>query len=163
MASQIKSTASQLFLQKLFQANSKDIMKMPHDWPFVLGILWWHVDSLHKGPVMQKVCFHIVTSSYQGLFLSLAQSKLRLCWANRRPGYWSNLSCDWLSTAWVYSEQETENGPSSHFEELGSEAHDLFTSCLLRRPSRHTSSSILQLRANPLFLPWLICLIWGLP
>ena len=46
-------------------------------------------------------------------FLSLAQSKLRLCSANHRPGYWSNLPCDWLSTAWAYSEQETENGPWS--------------------------------------------------
>ena len=91
-------------------------------------------------------------------FLSLAQSKLRLCSANHRPGpvfclllwvssdyaqpitgqvtevtcpvigraqheltpskgqktgpgYWSNLPCDWPSTAWAYSEQETENGP----------------------------------------------------
>ena len=24
---------------------------------------------------------------------------------------WSNLPCDWPSTAWAYSEQETENGP----------------------------------------------------
>ena len=35
-------------------------------------------------------------------FLSLARSKLRLCSANHRPGYWSNLPCDWLSTAWAY-------------------------------------------------------------
>ena len=48
-------------------------------------------------------------------FLSLAPSKLRLCLANHRPGYWCNLACDWQSTAWAYSEQETENGPrSSH-------------------------------------------------
>ena len=46
-------------------------------------------------------------------FLSLARSKLKLCSANHRPGYWSNLPCDWLSTAWAYSEQETENGPWS--------------------------------------------------
>ena len=26
-------------------------------------------------------------------------------------GYISNLACDWLSIVWVYSEQETENGP----------------------------------------------------
>ena len=44
-------------------------------------------------------------------FLSLARSKLRLCSANHRPGYWSNLPCYWPSTAWAYSEQETENGP----------------------------------------------------
>ena len=46
-----------------------------------------------------------------GQVTSLAQSKLRLCSANHRTGYWRNLSCDWLSTAWAYSEQETENGP----------------------------------------------------
>ena len=46
-------------------------------------------------------------------FLSSARSKLRLCPANHRPGYWSNLPCDWPSTAWAYSEQETENGPLS--------------------------------------------------
>ena len=45
-------------------------------------------------------------------FLSLAQIKARLCSANHRPGYWSNLPCDWLSTAWAYSEQETGNGPN---------------------------------------------------
>ena len=44
-------------------------------------------------------------------FLSLAHSKLRLCSANHRAGYFSNLPCDWLSTVWAYSAQEPENGP----------------------------------------------------
>ena len=44
-------------------------------------------------------------------FLSLAQSKLRLCLANHRAGYFSNLACDWLSVVWAYSEPETENVP----------------------------------------------------
>ena len=44
-------------------------------------------------------------------FLSLTRSKLRLCSANHRAGYFSNLACDWLSIVWAYSEQETENGP----------------------------------------------------
>ena len=44
-------------------------------------------------------------------FLPLALSKLRLCSANHRPGYFSNLACDWLSIVWAYSEQDTENGP----------------------------------------------------
>ena len=44
-------------------------------------------------------------------FLSLAQSKLRLCSANHRSRYWSNLPCDWPRTAWAYSEHETENRP----------------------------------------------------
>ena len=43
-------------------------------------------------------------------FLSLAGSKLRLCSANHRPVYWSNLPCDWPSTSWAYSEQKAENG-----------------------------------------------------
>ena len=46
-------------------------------------------------------------------FLSLARSKLRLCSANHRTGYFSNLACDWLSIVWAYSEQETENRPRS--------------------------------------------------
>ena len=46
-------------------------------------------------------------------FLSLAQSKLKLCSANHRAGYFSNLACDWLSRVWAYSEQETENRPRS--------------------------------------------------
>ena len=49
----------------------------------------------------------------QGHFLSLVRSKLRLCSANHRPGYWSNLPCDWPSTAWAYSEQDTEKWPRS--------------------------------------------------
>ena len=47
------------------------------------------------------------TRLYWARFLSLARSKLSLCSANHRPGYWSNLPCGWPSTAWVYSEQET--------------------------------------------------------
>ena len=59
-------------------------------------------------------CLHIcgnIMSMHRARFLSLAWSKLRLCSANHRPGYWSNLPCDWPSTAWAYSGQETENGP----------------------------------------------------
>ena len=44
-------------------------------------------------------------------FLCFAWSKLRLCSANHRTGYFSNLACDWLSIVWAYSEGETENGP----------------------------------------------------
>ena len=46
-----------------------------------------------------------------GLFSVSAQSKIRLCSANHRPGYWSNLASDWLSIVWAYSEQGTEKGP----------------------------------------------------
>ena len=56
----------------------------------------------------------LATVRTRACFLSLAQSKLGLCSANHRPGYWSNLPCDWPSTASAYSEQETENEPWSH-------------------------------------------------
>ena len=51
------------------------------------------------------------TTDIRARFLSLARSKLRLCLANHRAGYFSNLACDWLSIVWAYSEQETKNGP----------------------------------------------------
>ena len=44
-------------------------------------------------------------------FLSLIQSKLRLCAANHRAGYFSNLACYWLRIVWTYSEHDSENGP----------------------------------------------------
>ena len=44
-------------------------------------------------------------------FLYLAWSKLRLCSAKHRAGYFNNLACDWLSIVWAYSEKEAENRP----------------------------------------------------
>ena len=66
-----------------------------------------------------------------------ARSKLRLCSTNHRPGYWSNLPCDWLSTAWVYFEQETENRPRSSAHKannpdnavMGSSHHNWVSQC----------------------------------
>ena len=57
------------------------------------------------------VLYRVIFRMYMARFLSLARSKLRICSANHRPGYWSNLPSDWPSTAWAYSEQETENKP----------------------------------------------------
>ena len=67
---------------------------------------------------------HIIMELHNSLWSSIimgfcplwhAMNELRLCSANHRPGYWSYLPCDWPSTAWAYSEQETENGPSARF------------------------------------------------
>ena len=44
-------------------------------------------------------------------FLSRTRSKLRLCSANHRTGYFSNLVCGWQSIVWAYSKHESENGP----------------------------------------------------
>ena len=61
----------------------------------------------------QRVWSIIFGNTEPGPILSLAWSELKLCSANHRSGYWSNLPCDWPSTAWAYSEQETENRPST--------------------------------------------------
>ena len=52
--------------------------------------------------------WHLLLLSW-ARFLSLARSELRLCSANHRAGYFSNLACDWLSIVWAYSNQKTEN------------------------------------------------------
>ena len=54
---------------------------------------------------------HVGFNFTRARFLSLTWSKLRLCSANHRAGYFSNLACAWLSIVWAYSKQETENGP----------------------------------------------------
>ena len=83
----------------------------------------WHHQSLSPLVQLMACCLKAPNHSYTrhiqdpklivtwARFLSHAWSKLRLCSANHRPGYWSNLPCDWQSTAWAYSEQETENRP----------------------------------------------------
>ena len=67
-------------------------------------------------------------------FPSLARSKLRLCTANHRAGYFSNLACDWLSIVWAYSEQETENGPSCSFRYVKLEAYWFSATSLSKWP-----------------------------
>ena len=51
------------------------------------------------------------TSFLKETCLSLTPSKLRICSANHRTGYFSNLACDWMSIVWANSEQEIENRP----------------------------------------------------
>ena len=48
---------------------------------------------------------------FRAPFLPLAHSKLRLCSASHRAGYFSNMACDWLSIVWTSSEPEAENRP----------------------------------------------------
>ena len=45
-------------------------------------------------------------------FLSCAWSKLRLCSANHRPGYWSNLPFDWPSTVWRRRGRQVSSAPA---------------------------------------------------
>ena len=51
---------------------------------------------------------HVILSVLHTLscarFLSLARSKLRVCLANHRAGYFSILACDWQSIVWAYSD-----------------------------------------------------------
>ena len=64
-------------------------------WFSCLGYSYFN-DSMHK-------CDE-PNSFIRARFLSLARSKLRLCSANHRAGYFSNLVCDWMSIVWAYSE-----------------------------------------------------------
>ena len=109
-------------------------------WGYIIGIVQACLDEGSKqfrGYIRQQQQYNIgvsrlkeggklhANSQSRVRFLSLARSKLRLCSANHRPGYWSNLPCDWPSTAWAYSEQETENGPRC--EILESQFKSVFT------------------------------------
>ena len=44
---------------------------------------------------------YLIQCSSRARFLYFARSKLRLCSANHRAGYFSNLVCDWPSTVWA--------------------------------------------------------------
>ena len=68
-------------------------------------------DCSFSGALTMALLQSYTKASVWASFMSVAWSKLRLCSANHRPGYWSNLPCDWPSTAWAYSKQETQNGP----------------------------------------------------
>ena len=73
-------------------------------WPGPVSCLLLGVSSGYAQPITRQV------TSVTWL-PTLTWSKLRLCLANHKAGYFSNLACDWLSIIWAYSEQETENGP----------------------------------------------------
>ena len=79
--------------------------------PWNSGAAKWNIIQFHGILWNFEIVILINTMLTCARFLSLVQSKLRLCSANHRPGYWSNQPCDWPSIAWAYSEQETENGP----------------------------------------------------
>ena len=83
-------------------------------------VLQQDLDKLMEWSDKWLLTFHQDKCEYvhitRACFLYLARSKLRLCSANHRAGYFSNLACDWLSIVWAYSEQETENGPRNSYE-----------------------------------------------
>ena len=81
---------------------------------YLVHVTWRKAISSHRtGPILSlaRSKLRLCLANHRAGYFAL--SKLRLCSANHRPGYWSNLPCDWPSTAWAYSEQETENGPWS--------------------------------------------------
>ena len=80
--------------------------------PYVNEVTLKDMGQTHQNPTTTK--HNKAQTMSRARFLSLAWSKLRLCLANHRAGYFSNLACDWLSIVWAYSEQETENRPIIH-------------------------------------------------
>ena len=89
--------------------NEQNIDPIPLKIHYLIKIAWILALLLSLHSIKQSIS----SLKSRARFLSLARSKLRLCSANHRPGYWSNLPCDWPSTVWACSEQETENGPST--------------------------------------------------
>ena len=76
-------------------------------------------------------------------FLSLARSKLRLCSANHRAGYFSNLHCDWLSIVWAYSSKRvTENGPRSSKDMIATKLSGHFITFMWWIPSAYLISMV---------------------
>ena len=91
----------------------------------------WHlsISSCKVGMGMHLLAWNLVqymsdkrqiwSPQVLGPFSVSARSKLRLCSASHRAGYFSNLDCDWLSIVWAYSEQVTENGPWTRVNSIG--------------------------------------------
>ena len=120
---------SLLLLVSLFTKPKADISNLSLDnkldtmnlTTMFVGVLILYTICRHQCDILMHVGGWYVPQVYSGessfsraRFLSLTRSKLRLCSANHRAGYFSNLACDWLSIVWAYSKQETENGPSQH-------------------------------------------------
>ena len=94
------------------QLNMVAISKPGKKWlKWNFNRIWIKMERVLSKWFAEGGCDHTGFFWIRARFLSLARSKLRLCSANHRPGYWSNLPCDWPSTVWAYSKQETENGP----------------------------------------------------
>ena len=91
-------------------------------WGWGIGVFWeckiWFMFCLSYCSAVKNVMLYLTRAYFffivildPGLFFVLAPSKFRLCLANHRTGYFSNLACDWLSIVWAYSEEEIENRP----------------------------------------------------
>ena len=99
--------------------SSQNVSETPPPPPCPFSYWWLSMVCTNKRrcyTICNKLCGQLRTFSAlkrkmgSGRFLSLARGKRELYSANHRPGYWSNLPCDWPSTAWADSKQETENG-----------------------------------------------------
>ena len=76
---------------------------------YIYIYVWWLSDIARILRVKSK--HHWIHEAW-ARFLSLSWSKLRMCSAKHRVGYFSNLVFDWLSIVWAYSQQgTTANGP----------------------------------------------------
>ena len=67
-------------------------------------LCWYHGKQILRS---WTICVSEVWNVFceiRARFLSLTRSKLRLCSANHRAGYFSNRACGWVSIVWAYSE-----------------------------------------------------------
>ena len=115
-----RSNLSRYYIRHCDNSGRKWIRYLNHSrHPMLWGVycedLGKKIDRVITASHCMNKLLHMLDASSEpwAHFLSLARSRLRLCSANHRAGYLSNLACDWLSIVWAYSEQETESGPGS--------------------------------------------------
>ena len=81
-------------------------------WSFMIGLFIQNLCfKSFAMPITLAGIWRRLTCTPGPVFCLLLPSKLRLCSASHRAGYFSKLACDWLSMVWAYSEQEPENRP----------------------------------------------------
>ena len=104
----------------IFQLSASQQVELEHGWkpqrlpclPNTHSLLsQWYLSSCRPNNpstnyfYLFTICFPMsYTMTSRVRFLSLPRSKLRLCSANHRAGYFSNLVSDWLGIIWAYSE-----------------------------------------------------------
>ena len=91
-----------------FKVDPLKMVVLPWTWSYKISRLKQKTSKgfplFHDSYLLPRAAVIFTGFMSWALFLSLARSKLRLCLANHRVGYFSNLACDWLSIDWAYSE-----------------------------------------------------------
>ena len=87
-------------------------------------------------------------------FLSPAENELRLCWANQKPGYWSKLPCEWLSTVWACLHKRQETGPGCARPSTGEVVAKGYTWIHDFENEKYDNKVIVKILTQPVFVTY---------